>query len=63
MSRYKKRKLLVKPEIYLEPHQKSQTAPFPKNSQQLKPVKTNFAKNSILNAQLGSEYIPIKSSV
>ena len=46
----KSRRSLVRPESNSEPPEKSQTAPLSK-------------KQSILDAQLGSEYTPIKNSV
>ena len=39
-----KRKLLVKPEAHSEPHQTSQTAPYAKSSERLKPGSQNLQK-------------------
>ena len=62
IPRYKKRKLLVKLELFSEPHQKSRRCPFEKTVNHLNLV-TYFAKSSILDARMGSEYDPDKNYV
>ena len=62
MSRYKKRKLLVKLESYSESSKNPRQRPLQKTVNDLN-LLTNFAQSPILDARLGSEYAPVKKSV